>query len=319
MLLHVGPSSSVVVGRPRPLALAAAETKKKASGKKPSRSPAPALSSRNDATRAKFARLAPASAGEMYRREDGGERASEREGGREGERILHSFRTTGVTRGNFDAPASSIEDNKKRLSPDTHHVHAPVLVDDGSVRVVNPAAIGRSQVERGPLGASRRLLPPLRLRRRKHFDADAADDSPLLQLLLLLLRSSPSLRPGSLRDHEELATASATLRGKAAVACGGARRAQHRGAAAPLGGGGGGARGGRQAVRSVWQRNRRFGRAPARLFAVRLVVDLTLASSACPARNINHASQLQLTSWAGLHILPGETQILTCTRRASPL
>ena len=83
-------------------------------------------------------------------------------------------------------------------------------------------------MERGPLGASRRLLPPLRLRRRKHFDADAADDSPLLQLLLLLLRSSPSLRPGSLRDHEELATASATLRGKAAVACGGARRAQHR-------------------------------------------------------------------------------------------
>ena len=175
-------------------------------------------------TATKFTCLAPPSAGRENTKEEGREREDERE--KEAFFLLFFFFAPRASHLSLGAPSMppSIEETKKRLSLPTHHVHAPVLVDDGSVRIVDPASIGRRQVERGPLRAARGLLPPLGLRRREHcFNADAGDPPPLL------LRSSASLRPSSLRGHEKLAAVSASLGCQAAVACGGVRRcAQHR-------------------------------------------------------------------------------------------
>jgi len=122
-----------------------------------------------------------------------------------------SLARPGLRRSRSDAFIKKIETPSP--SPNTHHVHAPVLVDDGRVRVIDPTAIGRRQVECGPLGAARRLLAPLdyRRRRRKHcssFFFFFDDDTPLHSS-----SSSSSCccsSPGSLRGHEQLLTTTKT-------------------------------------------------------------------------------------------------------------
>ena len=186
--LHVGPLLSFA----QSVALALSFLRRRRMKKKTSRSPTLALSSLNNAHGDKVHLSCSTFSGQREY-----ERARKREGGREGKGgvlpLALLLRTTGVAslaRGSFDAP--SIEETKKRLSLPTHHVHAPVLVDDGSVRIVDPASIGRRQVERGPLRAARGLLPPLGLRRREHCFECSTPATRRRCFCALLLRCGPA-------------------------------------------------------------------------------------------------------------------------------